>query len=189
LKYYYKYHLNVDKWPIELKNERLDVLLSKLSFYNDNKMTHAVLLATIFFGQIQILRIIRFDPISIIKYFTYGNSFMMIDLIKSLHVYDLMLYYSFNIIGIYIYGRFRHYSMRAIDIVNILYIYFPDDIYPSYSITSKKLSEGGIIKKLFDLLLRYVISDYRLMIFIYVFFLRFFYFLLIYHECLRYVIN
>jgi len=170
LKYYYTYYLKVDEWPTELKNERLDVLLSKLSFYNDNKMTHVVLLATIFFGQIQILRIVRFDSISIIKYFTYGASFMMVDLIKSLHIYDLILYYSFNTIGIYIYSRFRHYSMRSIDVVNILYKYYPDHIYPPYNTTSQKLFGGGIIKKIFDLILQYVISDYRIMIFIYVLF-------------------
>ncbi|MCJ7730898.1 hypothetical protein MUP51_01160 [Candidatus Bathyarchaeota archaeon] len=90
----------------EPERPNADSICGRLSFYNDNKMTHAVLLATVLFGQLQIK-----------DNFLSPNPLWSIT--RSSLLYSL-LYFLLVAGGIYEYKNFRVYSKMATEMNNIL---------------------------------------------------------------------
>lgn len=148
----------------------LDILLSMMGYHNDNKMTHAVLLCSILFGQLQFKGMFK-DQINLVTIIHIPSNLFNLSIPNILfYLFFLIIYTGFILAGLYELNRFRVYSDRAMDFNSQIWITYRlneyvnlrtlDNIVPQYN----KWIKGKILAN--RLLLRMIYVFASLLIFL-----------------------
>jgi hypothetical protein len=98
--------INLNEKESNLNDNRLNILLTQFTYFNDSKFNHIIILATVFFGQFQIksLAFTNINFVNIIR-----KNWLAI-------VPELMVYLGLLIIGVWELFRIKFYSKRTFEL-------------------------------------------------------------------------